>query len=94
MGFFTPHSKLALHLAFPILHSGNRLPEFSCLYPFFSLIFLLLFFFCGQFLSTSFSTAQAHVPTKDLLSSKGSSCSATLSLKPIKHTLKVPQHPR
>lgn len=93
MGFFTLYSNLTLHLALLILPSGNPLPEFSLSLPFLFIILFLSPFFCAQFLSASFSSAQCCMTIKNLLPSKGSNCSATLSLKPNKHTLKVPQYP-
>lgn len=90
MGFFTLYSNLTLHLALLILPSGNPLPEFSLSLPFLFIILFLSPFFCAQFLSASFSSAQCCMTIKNLLPSKGSNCSATLSLKPNKHTRKCP----
>lgn len=90
---FLQYSNLPLHLALLILPSGNPVPEFSLSLPFLFIILFLSLFFCSKYLPVSFSTAQACVPAKNLLPSKGSNCSATLSSKSNKHTLKVPQYP-
>lgn len=66
--------------------------SFLCLCPFFLLFFFFLLFSVPNFYQL-FSSAQCCMTIKNLLPSKGSNCSATLSLKPNKHTLKMPQYP-